>query len=132
MLHDMMQIHTESCLTISFRYRVTTLDNEDNLYSSNSSSNVAEMESDDKSINDSTANKSIEKQSVVKRRFCREEKLSVLFDFVESHDLCPSVFESVAILLFHPKRSYDRNSCEGRFISDDITCDTLVWVEVTV
>lgn len=128
----MMQIQTVGCLTISFRYRVTTQENEDNLYSSNTRSNVAEMELDDKSITDLTTNRSMEKQIVVRRRFRREEKLSVLFDFVESHDLCPSVFESVALLLFHPKRSCDRNSCEGRLISDDITCDTLVWVEVTV
>lgn len=128
----MMQIQSDGCLTISFRYRVTTQENEDNLYSSNSRRDVAEMDLDDKSVTDLTTNKSMEKQSVVKRRFCHEEKLSVLFDFVESHDLCPSLFESVAILLFHPKRSYDRKSCDGRLISDDITCDTLVWVEVTV
>lgn len=108
---------------------------EDDLYSSNTHSthsNVIDTESGDMHNTNFIANKIIEKQCVVKRRFCREDKLSVLFDFVETHDLCPTVFESVAILLFHPKRTYSRESSEGRLISDDMMCDTLVWVEVTV
>lgn len=117
---------------MSFRFRVIIQEMEDDLYSSNTHSNVRDTESGDMHNIDFIANKSIEKQCVVKRRFCREEKLSVLFDFVETHDLCPAVSESVAILLFHPKRTYSRESSEGRLISDDMMCDTLVWVEVTV
>jgi hypothetical protein len=114
---------------VSFRFRVIIQEKEDDLYSSNTHSNVTDTESGD---TDFIANKSIEKRCVFKRRFCREEKFSVLFDFVETHDLCPAVFESVAILLFHPKRTYSRESSEGRLISDDMMCDTLVWVEVIV
>jgi hypothetical protein len=102
------------------------------LYSSNTHSNVIDTESGDMHNTDFIASKGIEKQCVVKRRFCREEKLSVLFDFVVTHDLCPAIFESVAILLFHPKRTYSRVSSEGRLISDEMRCDTLVWVEVIV
>ena len=117
---------------MSFRFHVIIQEKEDDLYISNTHSSVIDTESGDMHNTDFTANKSIERQSVVKRRFCREEILSVLFDFVETHDLCPAVFESVAIFLFHPKRTYSRETSEGRLISDDMMCDTLVWVEVTV
>lgn len=117
---------------MSFRFRVIIQEKEDDLYSSKTHSNVIDTESGDTHNTDFIANKGIEKQCVVKRRFCREEKLSVLFDFIETHDICPAVFESVAILLFHPKRTYCRETSDGRLISDDMMCDTLLWVEVIV
>ena len=101
------------------------------MYTSNTNSDAIETESGGNFMTDLKANKIVEKQCVVKRRFYLDEKFSVLFDFVETHDLCPIVSESVTIHLFHPKRSYTRDTAEGRLISDDITCDTVAWVEVT-
>lgn len=71
-----------------------------------------------------------EKATLIRRRFSRYHNFSLLFDFIETHDLCPLEYVSLEILLFHPKRSFTRGSFEGILYDQGIVGDTVFWVRI--
>ena len=73
-----------------------------------------------------------EKSLTVNRRFSSYHKISLLFDFIECHDLCPLEFLSLELLLFHPKRSLTRESVSGILGDHGINIDTVLWVKIEI
>lgn len=73
-----------------------------------------------------------EKSLTVNRRFSSYNKISLLFDFIECHDLCPIEYNSIEIMIFHPKRSLSRDTVSGILGDHGIHTDTVLWVKIEI
>jgi hypothetical protein len=73
-----------------------------------------------------------EKSLTVNRRFSSYHKMSLVFDYIESHEFCPLEYLSLEVMLFHPKRSLTRGSISGTLGDHGILADTVLWVKIEV